>query len=81
MLAIIYGNNNFMSRNDYAYGCWHGAFSALEWRHNERDGVSNHRSLDCLHNRIFKRRLKKTSKLHVTGICEGNAPVTGGFPP
>ena len=23
---------------------------------------------------------KKTSKLHVTGLCEGNPPVTGGFP-
>ena len=25
----------------------------LEWRHNERDGVSNHQSLDCLPNRFF----------------------------
>ena len=24
--------------------------------------------------------LKKTSKLRITGICEGNPPVTGGFP-
>ena len=23
---------------------------------------------------------KKTSKLHVTGLCEGNSPVTGEFP-
>ena len=22
----------------------------------------------------------KTSKLHVTGLCEGNSPVTGEFP-
>ena len=28
----------------------------------------------------FRRRSKKTSKLRVTGICEGNPPVTGGFP-
>ena len=28
----------------------------------------------------FRRRSKKTSKLCVTGICEGNSPVTGEFP-
>ena len=27
-----------------------------------------------------KRRSKKTSKLHVTGLCEGNSPVTSEFP-
>ena len=50
------------------------------WRHNERDGVSNHRRLDCVHNRLFRRRSKKTSKLGVTGLCYGNSPVTGKFP-
>ena len=52
----------------------------LQWCHNERDGVSNHRSFDCLVNRLFSRRSKKTLKLHVTGFCEGNPLVTGGFP-
>ena len=52
----------------------------LQWRHNERDGVSNHQPHDCLHNRLFRRRSKKTSKLRVTGLCEGNSPVTGEFP-
>ena len=28
----------------------------------------------------FRRISKKTSKLHVTGLCEGNSPVTGEFP-
>ena len=28
----------------------------------------------------FRRRSKKTSKLRVTGLCEGNSPVTGEFP-
>ena len=42
-------------------------------------GVSNHRRLDYLLNRLFKRRSKKTSKAHVTGLCEGKPPVTGGF--
>ena len=44
------------------------------------DGVSNHRNYDCLSNRLFRRRSKKTSKLRVTGLCEGNQPVTGEFP-
>ena len=53
----------------------------LQWRHSEHDCVSNYRRLDCLLNRFFFRReSKKTSKLHVTGLCEGNPPVTGGFP-
>ena len=30
--------------------------------------------------RLFRRRSKKTSKLHFTGLCEGNSPVTGEFP-
>ena len=29
---------------------------------------------------LFRRRSKKTSKLRVTGLCEGNSPVTGEFP-
>ena len=28
-------------------------FGSLQWRHNERDGVSNHRRLDCLLNHLF----------------------------
>ena len=42
---------------------------ALPWRHNERDGVSNHQPHDCLLNRLFRRKSKKTSKLRVTGLC------------
>ena len=52
----------------------------LQWCHNERDGVSNHQHHDCLLNRLFRHRSKKTSKLCVTGLCEGNSPVTGEFP-
>ena len=53
---------------------------SLQWRHNERDGVSNHRRLYYLLNRLFRHRSKKPSKLRVTGLCERNPPVTGGFP-
>ena len=52
----------------------------LQWRQNEHHGVSNHRLLDCLVKRLFRRRSKKTSKICVTGLWEGNPPVTGGFP-
>ena len=52
----------------------------LQWRHNERDCVSNHQPHDCLLNLLFRRRSKKTSKLCVTGLCEWNLPVTGEFP-
>ena len=52
----------------------------LLWGHNGRDGVSDHQSYDCLLNRLFRCRPKKTSKLRITGLCEGNSPVTGEFP-
>ena len=52
----------------------------LQWRHNGRDGVWNHQPRDCLLNCLFRHRLKKTSKLRMTGLCEGNSPGTGEFP-
>ena len=51
-----------------------------EWRHNGRDGVSNHRPHFGLLKRLFRRRSKKTSKLRVTGLCVGNSPMTAEFP-
>ena len=51
----------------------------LPWRHNERDGVSNHRRLHCLLNCWFRRRSKNTWKLRVTGLCAVNSPVTDAF--
>ena len=54
--------------------------STSQWRHNERDGISNHQPRDCLFNRLFRPRLKETSKVRVTGLCKGNSPVTGEFP-
>ena len=52
----------------------------LRWRHNGREGVSNHQPQDCLLSRLFTRRSKKTSKLRVTGLWAGISPVTGEFP-
>ena len=37
----------------------------LQWRHNRHGGVSNHQPHQCLFNRLFERRSKKTSKLTV----------------
>ena len=42
--------------------------------------ASQNRCLDFLLNRLFGRRSKKTSKLHITGLWEGNSPGTGEFP-
>ena len=42
---------------------------------------SNHQPHDCLVNRLFRHRSKKTSKLRVTGLCAGNSPVTGELTP
>ena len=58
----------------------HQRVVSLQWRHNERDGVWNHRRYDYLLNRLFRRRPTKTPKLRVTGLCGGNPPVTSGFP-
>ena len=54
---------------------------SLQWRHYKRLGVSDHQPHDdCLLGHLFRRRSRKTSKLHVTGLCAGNSPVTGEFP-
>ena len=54
---------------------------SLRWRHNERDSVSNHQPHDCLLNRLFRRRSKKTSKLRVIGLSAGNSPGPVNSPP
>ena len=54
--------------------------STSQWRHNGHDSVSNQQLHDCLLNRLFRRRSKKTSKLRVTGLCARNSPETGEFP-
>ena len=49
-------------------------------RHNGHDSISNHQPHDCLLNRLFRCRSKKTSKLCVAGLCVGNSPESGKFP-
>ena len=43
----------------------------LQWRHDERDGVSNNQSHDCLLERFFRPRSKKTSVLRLVGLWGG----------
>ena len=69
--------SRFFYTTDYLF-CRH--FTILQWRHNERDGISHHQPHDYLLNRLFRRRSKKTSEHRVTGLCVGNSPVTGEFP-
>ena len=44
----------------------------IQWGHNECHELSWR--LNCLLNRLFRRTSKKTSKLAVTGLCEGIHP-------
>ena len=57
------------------WNCWWFEMP-LQWHNNERDGISNHWRLDCLLNRLFRCRSKKTSKLRVTGNSPHKRPVT-----
>ena len=52
------------------FGCQISTLNPVQWRHNERDDVTNHWHLDCLLNRLLRRRSKKTSKLCVTGLTD-----------
>ena len=51
-------------------------FVPLQWRHNEHKGVSIHR-VSNVYSTVCS---GATSKLRVTGLCEGNSPVTSEFP-
>ena len=59
---------------------WKCKDDTLQWRHKGRGGVSNHQHQDCLPNRVFRCRSKKTSKRRVIGLCEGNSSVAGELP-
>ena len=53
----------------------------LQWRHNERDDVSDHQPHDCLLNRLFKVEIKEHIKVpRHWPLCPGNSPVTDEFP-
>ena len=53
----------------YIFTC--SRWVSLQWRRNEHNDVSNHQPHDCLLNRLFRRKSKKTSKLRVAGLMRG----------
>ena len=59
---------------------------SLPWRQHYSDVImsvvaSQITSLTIVYSTVYsRRRSKKTSKLRVTGLCEGNSPGTGEFP-
>ena len=88
-MCFIYQYVFFHQCNAHDLGCilikhviimLHQQNSSLQWSHKELDGVSNDQPHDCLLNRLFRLRSKKTSKPRITGLCAGNSPVTGEFP-
>ena len=61
MLGVVHhGFQNWKIKSDVSLVV--GSNNSLRWRHNGRDSVSNHQPHDCLLNRLFRRRSKKTSK-------------------
>ena len=84
-MSFMFNQLPYCMLNSWAPGnaiCRHETWSALtlQWRHNGRDSVSNHQSHNCLLNRLFRRRSKKTSNLRVTGEFTGDRwiPRTNG---
>ena len=75
-------NNYFtiFSHQAVMFCSYHPGVLSLHWRDNERDGVFNHRRIDCLLSRFFRLRSKKISRLRLTVLWEGNSPVTAEFP-
>ena len=54
---------------------------SLQWCNNECHVILNHCCLDCLLNRFFRRRSRKTPTPRVTGLCEGNSHVCAQIGP
>ena len=64
--------------------CWPLLYSSPPWYYNDvimSAMAPQITSLTTVYlNRLFKAQIKGKSKLRVTGLCEGNSPVTGEFP-
>ena len=76
---VLLGVARFRFIIDLCPNC--NSMQTLLWRLNWRDGVSNHQPHHCLLSRLYRHRSEETSKPRVTGLCEGNSPVTVEFPP
>ena len=77
-VSIISGHNFVHAMVAHA-NLWPDWNITMEIRRIRHHGVSNHHYLYCLFNRLFRRTSTKISVLRVSGLCEGNPPVTGGF--
>ena len=81
-VSIVYSTvcSGADQRNTKAHvtGLWEGNTPVTDESHppSPSPPPSNHRRLDCLLYRLFRRRSKKRPKFHVTGLCEGNTLVT-----
>ena len=58
---------------------WHRKYDLLHYNDVTMSAMVS-QSLASRFFTLFRGRSKKTSKLRVTGLCEGNSPVTGDFP-
>ena len=69
--GLIFNLGSVISQHGQHQFRQNGSSTALRWRHNGHDSVSNHQPHGCLLNRLFRRRSKRKSKLRVTGLCVG----------
>ena len=70
VIAVVYNKDHDWSQLIDRQWAASSHSVTLQWRYNGRDCVSNHQPHHCLHNRLFRCRSKKISKLRVTGLCE-----------
>ena len=59
MVSASVGLNQFALHSDLSSWINEIPMASSQWRHNGRDGVSNHRRPDCLLDSLFWRRSKK----------------------
>ena len=69
MYIVHYNSVHCVCCSDFFTQAWYQGTSGewldsqqLQWRHNERYGVSNHQPQDCLLNRVFKVQIKENIK-------------------
>ena len=81
------GTQKFWLKSKTCHPLWCIFFNiSLQWCHNEQNGVSNHRRLDCLLNRSFIRRTKEASNSASPAFVRGirrrsvNSPRKGPVP-
>ena len=62
------------------YRILHHTITIMTSMPHERHGVSCHRRLEYMFNRLFGLTSKKRQICVLLALCVGNPPVTGGFP-